>query len=98
MTSNSLRILGRRIIFLHRGEGGYLVQGYLGWTCTAHEPVHAVGKESRAPLYCAPSPTRTYLGTGDHLGERRQRLEGRRAGTGGRNICHSARVCLVRGT
>jgi hypothetical protein len=45
------------------------VQGHLGWTCTAHEPVHAVGKESCAPLYCAPSPTRTYLGTGDHLGE-----------------------------
>ena len=51
---------------------GRLVQGYLGRTCTAHGPVHAVGKESCAPPYCAPSPTRTYLGTGDHLGERRR--------------------------
>ena len=62
---------------------GRLVQGYLGWTCTAHEPVHAVGKESCAPLYCAPSPTRTYLGTATTWASAGERLEGRRAGTGG---------------
>ena len=55
---------------------GRLAQGYLGWTCTARGPVHAVGKESCVPPYCAPSPTRTYLGTGGHLGERRRASKG----------------------